>query len=97
MEGPSLVILREELEPFRGRKVLHVAGNTKQPKETLRNRTLSSIQTWGKQLFLGFSSSRAQIRIARVRASCPGCRLSTAFRRFANEASSARRMTSRRD
>jgi endonuclease VIII len=56
MEGPSLAILREELEPFRGKKVLKVSGNTKQPKESLERRTLQSIDTWGKQLFLTFSS-----------------------------------------
>jgi endonuclease-8 len=56
VEGPSLVILREELEVFRGRKVLEVAGNTKQPKESLKHQTLQSIDTWGKQLFLTFSS-----------------------------------------
>jgi endonuclease-8 len=56
VEGPSLVILREELEPFRGRKVLRVAGNTRQPKASLKQCTLETIDTWGKQLFLTFSS-----------------------------------------
>lgn len=56
MEGPSLLILREELEPFRGQKVLKAGGNTKQPKESINRRTLRSIETWGKQLFLTFSS-----------------------------------------
>jgi endonuclease-8 len=57
VEGPSLVILREELEPFRGQKVLKVGGNTKQPKESVRHQMLQRIDTWGKQLFLTFSSS----------------------------------------
>ncbi len=55
MEGPSLVILREELEQFRGQKVLKVSGNTKQPKESLAKCTLRDIDTWGKQLFLTFA------------------------------------------
>ena len=58
MEGPSLVILREELEQFRRQKVLKVSGNTKQPKESLRGCTLRGIDTWGKQLFLAFASPR---------------------------------------
>jgi endonuclease-8 len=58
MEGPSLLILRQELEQFRGQTVLKVSGNTKQPKESLRGRTLHGIDTWGKQLFLAFSSAR---------------------------------------
>lgn len=56
MEGPSLVILRGELEPFLGKKVLRVSGNTKQSKELLKGRTLSQIDIWGKVLFLFFSA-----------------------------------------
>jgi endonuclease-8 len=56
MEGPSLRILREELEPFLQQKVLQVRGNTKQPKESLKGRMLEQIDTWGKVLFLTFSS-----------------------------------------
>jgi endonuclease-8 len=61
MEGPSLVILREELEPFLRHKVLEVAGNTKQPKESLKGRRLEGIDTWGKALFLNFSSARRSV------------------------------------
>jgi endonuclease-8 len=56
MEGPSLRILREELEPFLQQKVLQVHGNTKQPKESLKGRVLERIDTWGKVLFLTFSA-----------------------------------------
>lgn len=59
MEGPSLLILKEELEKFRGRKVLTVSGNTQQPKELLRGRTLKTIDTWGKNLFLFFEKKNA--------------------------------------
>jgi endonuclease-8 len=61
MEGPSLVILHEELEPFLGKKVLKVSGNTKQPKEMLQGRILSEIDTWGKVIFLTFSSPKKSI------------------------------------
>jgi len=59
MEGPSLVILKEELEPFVGKKVLKVGGNTKQPKESIERHTLCDVETWGKQLFLTFSAGRS--------------------------------------
>lgn len=55
MEGPSLVILNEELLPFLGKKVLKVSGNTKQPKESLKGFVLEAIDTWGKVLLLTFS------------------------------------------
>jgi endonuclease-8 len=54
MEGPSLLILREELQPFLGQKVLEVTGNTTQPKATLQGRRIGGIDTWGKNLFLKF-------------------------------------------
>jgi endonuclease-8 len=58
MEGPSLVILKEELTPFKNKKVLNVTGNTKQPKDILEGRKLLKIDTWAKVLFLTFSSSK---------------------------------------
>jgi len=56
MEGPSLRILREELQPFLQQKVREVCGNTKQPKESLKGRRLERIDTWGKVLFLTFTA-----------------------------------------
>jgi endonuclease-8 len=60
MEGPSLLILREELEPFLGQKVLEATGNTTQPKATLTGRRIDRVETWGKNLFLTFSASSAK-------------------------------------
>jgi endonuclease-8 len=56
MEGPSLLILREELKPFLGQKVLEASGNTTQPKATLTGRRMERIETWGKNLFMTFSA-----------------------------------------
>ena len=60
MEGPSLVILREELEPLCGETVLKAEGNTKQPKEKLQGCRLQRVDTWGKQLFLTFAAPRSR-------------------------------------
>jgi endonuclease-8 len=60
MEGPSLLILREELAPFVGKKVRAVSGNTQQPKESLKGLYLSEVRTWGKNLFLLFTKARAK-------------------------------------
>jgi endonuclease-8 len=53
-EGPSIVILKEQLQPFRGRRVLEVGGNTKFGKERLSHQTLKEIKSWGKHLLLCF-------------------------------------------
>jgi hypothetical protein len=45
MEGPSLLILREELQPFLGKKVLEATGNTTQPKAALTGRKLGCVET----------------------------------------------------
>lgn len=60
MEGPSLIILKEELKPFVGKKVLKVSGNTQQPKEILKGRELKRIRTWGKVLFMEFSGNKKE-------------------------------------
>jgi endonuclease-8 len=60
MEGPSLVILREELQPFLGQKVLKVSGNTTLPKELLKGRKLEKIDTWAKVLFMTFTKPRSK-------------------------------------
>lgn len=57
MEGPSLVILKEELRRFKNKKVTRISGNTKQPKESLEGKTLKDVITWGKTIYLVFSGN----------------------------------------
>lgn len=57
MEGPSLVILKEELKRFERKKVLNVSGNSKQPISKLQGRTLQKTVTWGKTIYLIFSGN----------------------------------------
>lgn len=57
-EGPSLIIAKEEMAPFIGKKIIAVSGNTKTDKEQILNKKLLDIKTWGKHLlfcFNGFS------------------------------------------
>jgi len=52
MEGPSLVILREELKPFIKKTVIDATGNAKFGPHSLINEKLRSVKTWGKHLLL---------------------------------------------
>lgn len=61
-EGPSLVLLKEAILPFRGKKVISASGNSSIDKEFLSGKTLKAIKTWGKQLFLVFTG-KITIRI----------------------------------
>jgi len=53
-EGPSILIARESLLPFIGKKIKSVAGNTKIDKHRLVNLKILDIRTWGKHLLICF-------------------------------------------
>jgi len=56
MEGPSLVILKEELQPFIGKEILEVSGNSKIDQTLLHHLLLRDVKTRGKHLLLVFDS-----------------------------------------
>lgn len=54
MEGPSLYLAAEWLEPFIGKTILGVEGNTRMGKERLDGKTIWDIFSWGKHLVFQF-------------------------------------------
>src|SRR5438067_847028 len=56
MEGPSLVILKEEMQPFIGKKIIALSGNSKIDQSVLKGKKLEDVQTWGKHLLLCFDT-----------------------------------------
>ena len=56
MEGPSLVILKEEIKSFKGKKILEVSGNTKIEKERFKNKTVKDFKSWGKHFLICFDN-----------------------------------------
>jgi len=60
-EGPSLIIAREALEPFKGKKITAAWGNSKIDKERLLRKKLVDIRTWGKHLLLCFDDFTIRI------------------------------------
>lgn len=54
MEGPSLYLAARQLQPFRGKTVLSVSGNTKLEKERLLHKEVKTIFSWGKHLVIQF-------------------------------------------
>ncbi|MGH8076003.1 MAG: DNA-formamidopyrimidine glycosylase family protein [Lysobacter sp.] len=53
-EGPSIVILREAAVGFVGRKVLRVAGNSKQDLQRMHGRKIVALRSWGKHFLIEF-------------------------------------------
>lgn len=60
-EGPSLVIAREELLLFKGKKVQTVSGNSKIDLQRMAGKKLLDIRTWGKHLLLCFDGFTIRI------------------------------------
>jgi endonuclease VIII len=54
-EGPSIVILREELSAFTGKRILGVFGNAKADLPRLRNKKILSLKSWGKHFLVCFN------------------------------------------
>src|SRR5688572_23489777 len=51
-EGPSIVILKEIILPFKGKRILNVMGNAKIEKESLVDKKVIDFRSWGKQFFI---------------------------------------------
>ena len=52
MEGPSLVILKEEVRQFKGKKILEATGYAKLDYDQLVNKTVKDFKTWGKHFLV---------------------------------------------
>lgn len=51
-EGPSIVILKELVEKFKGKKIIAAKGNAKIDKDRLTNKNIIAFKSWGKQFFI---------------------------------------------
>jgi len=60
-EGPSLVILKEEVQPFKGKKLISVGGNTRLDISGFDKKQVVDFKTWGKHFLICFK--RRTIRI----------------------------------
>src|SRR3954464_15040842 len=54
-EGPSIVILKEEVQPFKGKKIKSASGNTKIiDVNALKGKTVTDFKSWGKHFLICF-------------------------------------------
>jgi len=61
MEGPSLVILKEELKSLKGKRVIDAAGLAKIDMDRLIGQKVKSIRTWGKHFLIEFKGVSLRI------------------------------------
>ncbi len=62
-EGPSIVILKEEVQPFKGMKVLHVSGNSKVGIERIAGQKVIDFRSFGKQFLICFKKFTVRIHL----------------------------------
>lgn len=62
-EGPSIVILKEELTHFKGQKVIEATGYSKIDLSRLKNKKIIAIKSWGKHLLICFRGFTIRIHL----------------------------------
>ncbi len=62
-EGPSIILMKENLQPFVGQQVTEASGNAKFDKEPFAGQTLLEIRTFGKQTYLVFENAVIRIHL----------------------------------
>src|ERR1700744_3428517 len=62
-EGPSIVILREEAEQFKGMRVIAVSGNTKVDLNGAEGQKVIDFKTWGKHFLICFKGFTVRIHL----------------------------------
>lgn len=62
-EGPSIVLMKEDLNKFVGEKVTAAVGNAKIDKDILVGKTLNEIRLYGKQTYLIFDDINIRIHL----------------------------------
>jgi len=61
MEGPSLVILRDDLSHFKGQVISLASGNSKIDYNLLLHQKIKAVKTWGKHLLIQLATCTIRI------------------------------------
>jgi len=62
-EGPTIVLMKEDLQKFAEKKVLEASGNAPFDKNILEKKILKEIKTFGKQTYLIFDEIAVRIHL----------------------------------
>ena len=60
-EGPSIVILKELVQQFKGKKIIEVSGNSKMDISRLNNQAIIDFKSWGKHFLICFRNFTVRI------------------------------------
>lgn len=62
-EGPSIVILKELVQEFKGKTVIAASGNTKVEKERMNGKKVIDFKSWGKHFLICFKGFSVRIHL----------------------------------
>ena len=62
-EGPSLIILRDSVQEFKGKKIVEVTGNSKIEIQQLLNQKIIDFKTMGKHFLICFQGFSIRIHL----------------------------------
>ena len=60
-EGPSIVILKELVQPFKGKRILKVEGNSKLDIQRMSGEKIIDFKSWGKHFLICFENFTVRI------------------------------------
>src|SRR5216110_1570453 len=60
-EGPSIIILKESVQEFKGKKLIGIGGNTKVDFNSLLNQKIIDFKSFGKNFFICFKDASIKI------------------------------------
>ena len=60
-EGPSIIILKEEVQSFTGKEIIKVEGNSKQDIQRLSGKKIIAFKSWGKHFLICFKTFTVKI------------------------------------
>ena len=60
-EGPSIVILKDLVQNFKGKKIIAIGGNTKVDFSSLKNQKITDFKSFGKNFFICFKKESVKI------------------------------------
>lgn len=62
-EGPSILHLKDQLQPFKGKIVQKAGGYGPMPTAWIKGKKLINIESWGKHLLLIFSNGAVKVHL----------------------------------
>jgi len=60
-EGPSIILLKESVQAFKGKKLMEISGNTKVDFTSLLTQKITDFKSFGKNFFVCFKNASIKI------------------------------------